>query len=267
MDDLIWLQDWFTDQIIKDPDNVPRIEISTDNKSNWIVVIDFGNKLFDFVQHHNVSKVKSGSDWFTVSAVGNKFIGQGDASKLVLILEKFRETVGHGKKKSKFKSDKFFSSAIRDFIFEEDENSKIFLHYTSEKRIAEKIVQEGFRFTSSFDKTATEIKNDTIDLNYNHYLRKPFGEHVIVICISKRLYRKYFNLLNQGIYVDIRVEELLCESPFRISEEQEKVFTIHKNFIKGYFNYYEGNIVKNQTYNSEYDCPQFEKNLNLLIEK
>lgn len=267
MDDLIWLQDWFTNQLIKQTGSVPQIEISTDNKSNWVVMVDFGSKAYEFEQHHNQSKIKSPTDWYTVSVVGNKFIGQGDASKLVLILEKFRETIGHGKKKSKFKTDQFFSSEIRNFIFEEDEDSKIFLHYTSEKRIAEKIIQEGFRFAASFDKTATEIKNDTIDLNYNHYLRKPFGDHVVVICVSKKLYRKYFNLLNQNSYTDIRVEELLCEAPYRMNDDMEKVFTIHKNFIKGYFNYYEGEITKNQTYNSAYDCPQFEKNLELYKSK
>jgi len=59
----------------------------------------------------------------------------------------------------------FFSEENLDFIFKE-ENTKIFLHYTSDRAIADKILVEGFKFVTSFYKTGKIIKNPDFDPSY-----------------------------------------------------------------------------------------------------
>ena len=127
--------------------------------------------------------------------------------------------------------------------------------------VAENIIKTGFEFSVAFDKTTTTVFNDPIDINYNHLVRKPFGKYIIVICISKNIYEKYSKLISKSGNNYLKVEEVLTESLIKKNDSDENVFTLHKNYIKGFFNYSTGEIRANKSFNSTYDSDQFKKNI------
>jgi len=71
-----------------------------------------------------------------------------DADQVLNLLEKLRllssETI--------VKRDKLFDEAVIKFLFTNDKDSKIFVHYTKDESVAKKIFKEGFMFVDSFEK-------------------------------------------------------------------------------------------------------------------
>ena len=49
-----------------------------------------------------------------------------------------------------------------------------------------------------------------------------------------------------------------------MDENSDEIYTLPKQFIKGYFNYMEGTIIKNPDFDFNYMPPQFEENLKKL---
>lgn len=162
--------------------------------------------------------------------------------------------------------DKLLDKKVRDFIFENEQEVNLFLHYTPSQSIANKILDEGFKFVNSFYKTAEYIYNDELYLVHRHHEHKQFGNFVLVICISKELYKHYTNELNKTKTKNISVEQLLTESPTYKDENSEEVYTLPKQFIKGYFNYTNGAIVKNRNFNSGYTSQRFDENLKNIVQ-
>lgn len=160
--------------------------------------------------------------------------------------------------------DKILDKKILDFLFEDESNIKLFLHYTPTENNAQQIINSGFKFVTSFYKTAQLIYNDELYFINRHHEHKQFGNYVVIICISKKIYNKYTLELSKISSKNIAVEQILTESEPVIDENHEEVYTLPLQYIKGYFNYKTGKIVKNNNYNSEYNSNIFNDNLNKL---
>lgn len=261
MNNLSWFAKWYANQICKNTGNPLNINITTIENSAWSVKIDIKQTPYSKIVLKKEIKIKSDYNWFSIEIKNNEFLAEGDFTKLDFLIGKFREVIGETLHKLSIKDDFFFSSDIQGFIFENDEDTIVFLHYTNKKRVAEKIIKTGLEFTYSFDKTATKVKNNLVDLSYNHYVRKQFGENVVVMAISKKLYQFYIDKINQSDSPILRVEEILSEKPVYFNAESEEVYTLNHKFIKGYFNYKNQEIVKNKEFDPFFDSKIFLENI------
>jgi len=167
-------------------------------------------------------------------------------------------TDNFGKKAIK---DKFLNDDIYNFLFGDNEEVKIYLHYTREKQVANEILSEGFKFVNSFYKTAELVFNDKLYLMHRHNEHKQFGEYVIVISIAKKNFNHFTQELSKLQAKNIAVEQILTEVPHQIDDNGEEIYTSPRQFIKGYFNYLNGTIVTNPYYNPDYLSPKFDDNL------
>jgi hypothetical protein len=156
-----------------------------------------------------------------------------------------------------------FSQEIIDFIFSRD-GTKTFLHYTAYQSDANSIVSEGFQFVTSFYKTAEEVRNDMTDLAYKHNRLSAYGRFVIVISIDKDLYHHFLDETLKISSYDIFVEQILTEKPPFLNEDSDMIYTLHHKFIKGYFDFETGKIIKNPDFNPTFCSGLFEKNLKKL---
>jgi len=183
-----------------------------------------------------------------------------DKKDILQILEHLRNP----QYKKVITKDKMLDRQFSHFLFEDYEHIKLFLHYTARKNTAEKIIHEGFHFVNSFYKTAEHIHNDELFLIHRHHEHKQYGHYVIVICISKKIYNQYSEALFKIKASNIAVEQILTEKAPSMDENSDEIYTLPKQFIKGYFNYIEGTIEKNPDFNYNYHSPMFEKNLKKL---
>ncbi|MGM0498551.1 MAG: hypothetical protein ACQESJ_11575 [Bacteroidota bacterium] len=158
------------------------------------------------------------------------------------------------------KREDFFSEENLNFIFDRA-NTKTFLHYTCGQSVADKIISEGFRFTTSFYKTTEEVYHDLTDLIYKHNKMKAYGRFVIVICIDRALFNKYLKEIQRLSSYEVFVEQVLTEVPSFLNEEGDVIYTLHYKFIKGYIDYKSGEMTKNTEFDPAYDSVAFGENL------
>jgi len=159
--------------------------------------------------------------------------------------------------------DDFYNSEMLRFIFGRTA-TKVFIHYTRNEIDAGRILSEGFQFVTSFYKTAEEVRNDRTDLIYKHNQLKPFGNYVIVIAIDRTLYEHFLRQTSRLEAYEVFVEQILTEKPPYLNEDSDMVYTLHHRFVKGYFNYQTGMIVKNPDFKPSYHSGIFEENLRKL---
>ncbi|MCF6365935.1 MAG: immunity 53 family protein [Bacteroidales bacterium] len=256
MENFKWFEKWYSKHVIEHYKEDITVKIENKNNLGWRLFVDFSSANYKHLNGLSESKKVSDYNYFLINAKEKIFSGEGDFTKLDFLIGKFRAYLGETDFHS-HENDMFLNPDIQNFIFENEKNELIFLHYTSEKETADKILKEGFRYQTSFDKTTTLIKNDKIDINYNHLIRKPFGKFVVVISIQKKLHSKYNQLVNNAGKKELKVEEVLSEKPVYEDEFNEKTYTLHHKFIKGYINYSSGQIVKNAEFNSGFDSDLF----------
>lgn len=147
------------------------------------------------------------------------------------------------------------------FIVPETSNLCNFTHRTKRKEIADKIVEEGFEFIESLQKTTDSVMDDPVHLQYWHNLRERYGDYTIVISISKELIDKYIEKLNKirGNY--LTVEQVMVDLKPYTDQNEEIIYTMPREYIKGYFCTRTGEIVHNPKHNPFYDSPNFERNI------
>jgi hypothetical protein len=257
MGNLLWLQNWYVKQSYN---YIIDIKIQTTENRGWSVSIDLTNSKYDQLPDYYLNIESPEYDKYTVELKDKVFKAEGNFTKLDFLIEKFRELIGeieHHKKKHDF----FWDGKIQEFVFENDKDQIIFLHYTFKKGSADNIIKTGFKFYD-FDKTALKANNFPTELNYNHNIRKQFGDYIVVICFSRELYMRYLKEIDKTSKVHTKVEEVLCEKPSYINDEQELVFTLHHKFVKGYFNYYTKEIVNNPDFDPYFDTKEFSQNFN-----
>ncbi len=254
---------WYSAHVIDNHKEKITVKIKNSTDYGWEVSVDFRKTSYKHLKNLYESKKISNYNYYTVKAEGKEFIAKGDFTKLDFLLGKFLYYIGNSEIYD-YEKDFFMSPDIQNFIFEDGDNDFIFLHYTPEEGTARKIIETGFRFIT-FDKTTTKIRNDVIDLSYNHIIRKPFGKNVVVIRISKKLYEKYLPLINKNPNKFLKTEEVLIKEKKYNGEREEFLYTLHNKYIKGFFNYTTGIIVKNPEFDSGFDSDNFIKNINLNL--
>ena len=261
MNNLTWFHNWYVKQMVKNFSNNFEVNIKTMMNSGWRVEINMTGINYEYPESIQLNKKLTDHNFFNIQIKDKKYIAEGDFTKLDFLIGKFRDLIGESKMEYPLKTDYFFSKKIQDFLFEHENDTIVFLHYTNNENDARNILKNGFEFAITFDRTTTEIRNDSVTLNYHHYIRKPFGDNIVVICISKKVYNSYIDEINKMLLYDVKVEELLTEKPPRLNEDADKVYTLHKKFVKGYFNYHNNEIVKNPEFNYSYDSEIFKENL------
>ena len=266
MKNIVWLESWYRKQVISNYKNKYNIEISTTADSGWKVVIDLSKTKFAKL-NFTESSHKSDLNKYSVSIAKKKFKGTADFTKLDFLIGKFREIIGENKVVSDKKTDNFFSSKIQNFIFEEEDNCNIFIHYTNNIDFAMNIIKEGFEFLSPFDKTTNSVKNNSVDLAYSHYIRKPYGDYIVILAISQEIYDLYNSKIPKNTDKYIRVEEIICEKNNFNNEDDDEIYTMSNKYIKGFINYKTGDIIKNIEFNPYFNSIIFETRLVEFLNK
>lgn len=183
-----------------------------------------------------------------------------NANEMMNFLKEIRIT---GKYNS-YVTDKLFEEKPINFLLENEKDSRIFMHYTKNENDAGNILKEGFMFADSFYKTALPVLKDRLDLIIKHNGRKSFGDYLIIINISAKIFDHYSGLLEKYRLRDYSAENILTEKPSFINDNADKVYILSNKFVKGYINHQTGKIVENPDFNPAYNSPVFEKNLELL---
>lgn len=175
-------------------------------------------------------------------------------------IEKIIRQVKEGQKEPEVKPSKIFEDNIQDFILKDEETEILYVHYTKNQDIAQKICDEGFIFADSFHKTAELVTSDKLDFVYKHYLRRQFGNFVLIIAIGKEVYNHYQNIIKQSNKI-VNVEQVISKKLKDSDENSDEVFRLPKDFIKGYINSETGEIFINANFNPNFNSSDFEKNL------
>jgi hypothetical protein len=158
---------------------------------------------------------------------------------------------------------KLLENSSQEFIFENKDDYMLFVHYTREHEVAQKICDEGFRFADSFHKTAEALMGDTLDLTYKHYLRKNYGKYVVIISISRLVYEGYLEIIKQTDKVS-NLEHMLSLNLLCLNDNQDEVYLLPKEYVKGYINADTGEIYRNEHFNPHFQSPYFRQNLDNL---
>jgi Ca2+/Na+ antiporter len=161
------------------------------------------------------------------------------------------------------KPSKLFEEEVLEFIFKEEEKEIIYVHYTKDLSVAQNISKEGFQFAESFYKTAELVINDKLDLIYKHNLRKQFGRYVIVLAIAKDVYNMYMESISM-ISVVVNVEQVLSIKSSQLNDNEDEVYLLPHQFVKGFIDSETGEIFPNPTFSPNFSSPQFEENIRKL---
>jgi hypothetical protein len=156
-----------------------------------------------------------------------------------------------------------FEPKVQGFIFEGEKDHCLYIHYTKDREIADKIFTEGFRFAESFYKTAESITNDKLDFVYKHSLRRHFGNIVIIIAIGNVVYNKYAKEIAK-LNKPVNVEQILSIASPQLNENLDEVYLLPAQYIKGYVNSETGEVYPNSNFNPNFDSPNFSTNLSNL---
>jgi len=152
----------------------------------------------------------------------------------------------------------YVSKKIMDFLLVADDSLHVLTHRTIDEDIANEIIKEGFEYTNSLHKTTDEMINDNVHINYWMKHRDYYGDITIVICISKKLYKKYTELSKK---LKIDSEYILSIIPSYINNEGDPVYLLSNHYIRGYFNNITEETVENPDFNPSFDSPQYLQNI------
>ena len=98
MQNLKWIQNWYSKQIDGDWEHTFGIKIETLDNPGWLVEIDLAETDYEHLVLDYKLIENSETDWFATSIVDQKFKGAGDVNKLDLLLNYFRELIENKEK-------------------------------------------------------------------------------------------------------------------------------------------------------------------------
>ena len=137
-----------------------------------------------------------------------------------------------------------------------------YTHRTDNEETAIKILENGLKFTESFYKTTDIVIDNPVNINYWRILRKAYGKYVVVISFAKEIIEHYESLLMERLDRNIiEVQQILTEKETEQDENDEEIYTLSRQFIKGYFNEETEKIVYNPHFDPDYDSAAFISNI------
>ncbi len=148
------------------------------------------------------------------------------------------------------------------FLLPEDDSIEMYSHRTAKKEVADKIVSNGFIFNESFQKTTDQIIDDIVHMRYWDALRKHYGEYVIVLGIAKKVFIRVLGKLKTKYEVQQALSQLIKEKNHYA--ENEYVYLLPKQYVKGYINRDTGDVVENNEYNPEFIPESLDENIEFL---
>jgi hypothetical protein len=157
--------------------------------------------------------------------------------------------------------DKFLEESTTEFILENDEKLRIFMHYTRDEADAMSILKKGFRFANYFHKTALPVTRDKLDMIIKHNSQKYYGHFLVVLTVSDETVSRFTADIKKAGLKNVSFENIITESPVFKNENGEPVYTLPNYYVKGYVNHITGEITRNPDYNPYYISDTFEKNL------
>lgn len=158
-------------------------------------------------------------------------------------------------------TDKFLEESTTNFILENEERLKIYMHYTRDEADAKNILKVGFRFANSFYKTALPVTRDKLDMIIKHNSQKYYGHYLVIISISNETVRMFSAGIRKAGLKNTSFENVITDEPPYRNENAEPVYLLPHQFIKGYINHLTGEITINPDFNPTYISPAFGKNL------
>jgi len=189
-----------------------------------------------------------------------RLYGSGEAWTTEELMEFFNEVRKVQHYRTLF-NDNLFEEKPLAFLLGNEKNSKIYIHYTRERTVAESIVKNGFIFVDSFYKTALPVNQDRLDLLMKHNSRKSFGDYLMVICIGSSIAQRYMAEIDRSRVKNISLENVLTEDPPEKNDNGDWTYVLPNKYVKGYINHQTGEIISNPAFDPEYESPNFMKNL------
>jgi hypothetical protein len=151
---------------------------------------------------------------------------------------------------------------FQEFIDPQVEISK-FMHQTPTRELADLIIRDGFEFENHLMHTTDQISGfDLVELNYFLMIRRNYGQYTVIIEIADEIINEYTIKLKNTRF---HFSEVLSIGPPWINDDDNPVYRLAKQFIKGYFNQNTLESFYNSNFNPFYKSPQFEVNLKTLL--
>ena len=154
---------------------------------------------------------------------------------------------------------------ILNLLIPDSANVINYTHRTANEEIARKIVKYGLKFTESFYKTTDLVIDNPVNLNYWNILRKAYGKYAVVISFTKRIINHYESILSSELESNIvEVQQVLTDTEPELNEDNEEVYTLSRQFIKGYFNEETETVVYNPDFDPDYESAVFITNVDRI---
>lgn len=163
---------------------------------------------------------------------------------------------------NKVDSQDILIQKIINYSKEDYNKSFMYMHLTPTKTIANKILDEGFKYHESLYKTSQELLPDLIDLRYKLMLYKQYGKYLVIIAIPKNLY----DYINKRIIASKRnlLVEMVLSSEI---DEDDFNYILNPTFIKGYIDIEKREIINNKKYLAGYDLEKHKTEINKYFMK
>lgn len=141
------------------------------------------------------------------------------------------------------------TKVLRDFIEElrrVELDNWLFMHRTDDEAV-EYILQEGFKYEDSFQKTSDIVNAEEDYLNYWFRVRKRYGDKVVVLGVDKSIinFKKSLGstLGFNGINVGLLAKEI---------DEEDFDHVLSKQYVYGIFDIETGEWYKNPIFQGTY---------------
>ena len=96
MDELKWLQEWYSSKCDGEWEEYYGIKINTIDNPGWLVEVDILETEYEDKKFAPINVDNSEEDWIQCKVENGKFIGAGDQTKLSQIISVFREWASSG---------------------------------------------------------------------------------------------------------------------------------------------------------------------------
>ena len=132
------------------------------------------------------------------------------------------------------------------------EDSMLFIHFTSQKLVAESIIQQGFKYSDSFYKTTQQISSFEIEFVYKFQLYREYGDFLMFFCIPETV----FWLIQKNLWSP--KNDLLMELGISLNNSDDELnYLLPPMFVLGYVDLKNQIFISNERYLEGFDINRF----------